>query len=108
MIPEKPLDFLNRELAVGDWITYPTGGTSCRMVLAKIVEIKDDKLVWDGARGKSKVTVFVHRVKEGSRGPKDPTGWSRNIDTKRKVRLDQLHRMIKIDSSEIPEDFQVV
>lgn len=109
LINEKPLDFLMNEIKVGDWIVYPTGGTSARMVLARVTEIKNDpdKKTWDGYRGASPWRINVNRYKEGT---KSATGehlpeylatradfasyWK--IDTSRKVGLDQLHRVVII------------
>ena len=132
-VPEKPLDFLNQEIHIGDFICYPTGGTSCRMVLAKVLKIEDhpdfdyakaqaveaadevaavQREVWiktgdlkdleayhelyrkrpiyypsppeDGVRGPGRYRIQVNRFKEGISSP----------DSKRKVLIDQLHRVI--------------
>lgn len=95
------LDFLGQEIAEGDWIVYPTGGTSARMVLAKVkrIELLDGKSSWslvhDGLRGLSRVRLVVNRHREGIHTSDASEGyWS--IDEKREVRVDQLHRVVKV------------
>ena len=40
-VPDAPRDFLDHEIKVGDFIVYPTGGTSARMVLARVIKVND-------------------------------------------------------------------
>jgi hypothetical protein len=131
-MPEYPLDFLGRKLKVGDYICYPTGGTSYRMVLAKIADINDTRSDWvlkeqpypantyheagisyrwiktkrsiglNGIRGPNRFILSVNRIQEGAKRPKDVNNrWG--VDTKRKVRIHQLHRVILVDESDVEQ-----
>jgi hypothetical protein len=96
-----PVSFLEQELAPGDFITYVTGGTSARLVLARIKRIEPYTRGHDGHRGESNWRLVVNRFQEGTRtveNTKDRTYWK--IDPKKEVRVDQLHRVVKIDPPE--------
>jgi hypothetical protein len=95
VVPDKPLDFLGRELHPDDWIVYPTGGTSARMVLARIKRIdtlEPDKHVWNGLMGQSQFRLVVNRHKEGDYDTTSESYWK--VDESREVRVDQLHRVV--------------
>lgn len=96
MTEHTPLDFLGREIKEGDFIAYPTGGTSARMVLARVKRVEPlDYPVQNGLLGKSYVRLVVNRHKEGRRTSSDEGYW--RIDDAREVRVDQLHRVIVVD-----------
>lgn len=96
-----PIDFLGNEIKIGSIVCYPTGGQSCRMVLAKVVHIKDDAKVWDGHRGQSPYRIQVQRIQEGTRTANGDGRWGWSLDTKRKVSIDQIHRMIVLTSQQL-------
>lgn len=109
-IPEKPLDFLDREIEVGQEIVYTTGDTSARLVHARVVAIEDriDEIKiythqstgneytlfeCNGLAGPARFRLVVNRLREGAIHPSDRL---REIDSDRPVRLTQLHRVVVI------------
>lgn len=92
-------DFFEKEIKEGDWVIYPTGGQSCRMVLARVAKVVDlDKEIWDGYRGRAMVKIQVNRYQDGTRKASDNEGrkyWQ--IDSARKVSIEQLHRVVVVN-----------
>lgn len=89
------LDFLEQPLTQGDFVTYVTGGTSARLVLAHIKRIEPYVKGRDGFRGDTNWRLVVNRIQEGTRKADDESTWWQ-VDKKKEVRVDQLHRVIKI------------
>lgn len=92
-------DFFGKEIKEGDWVIYPTGGQSCRMVLARVAAVIDlDKEVYDGYRGRSMVKIQVNRYQDGVRKASDNETHSYwKIDSSRKVSIEQLHRVVVVN-----------
>lgn len=92
-------DFFEKEIKEGDWVIYPTGGQSCRMVLARVAKVIDlDTEVWDGHRSRSMVKIQVNRYQDGVRKSSDgDDGKYWQIDSSRKVSIEQLHRVVVVN-----------
>ena len=94
----KATDFFDKEIKEGDWVIYPTGGQSCRMVLARVAAVIDlDREVWDGHRGRSMVKIQVNRYQDGMRKASDDGSSYWKIDSARKVFIEQLHRVVVVN-----------
>lgn len=92
-------DFFGKEIKEGDWVIYPTGGQSCRMVLARVAAVIElENEVWDGHRGRSMVKIQVNRYQDGVRKASDNEAHSYwKIDSARKVSIEQLHRVVVVN-----------
>lgn len=91
-IDGRHIDFLGRPLSVGDYVVYPTGGQSARMVVAIITRLAHaDHVFGDGHRRRTTAVVFVYRQREGEHT--DTGERYGRVDSSKEVRVEQLHRV---------------